>query len=274
MRDDGAGAGRAPIPRAPQRIMQLLQILASAGDGLMLSKLSRQLATPKSSLLNLLRALERDGYVEHADGLYRLGRASLRLAATITGGDPLLRAVRHLLRRLARESDETAMLGILAQDGLHAMCVESFESRNALGFAIPIGRPTPLYCSTMGRVLLAFGDPAEAAAYLESVPLKAYTTTSRKELEQELVRIRRAGFAEAHGQMTEGVAGIGAPVFDRLGRVEAVVITGVPIDRLAARREALVALVRQTGMEMSELRGYRGAYPPGTAGEAVREASI
>ncbi|MGE0487506.1 MAG: IclR family transcriptional regulator [Gammaproteobacteria bacterium] len=256
---------RGVLPRAPHRVMQVLGTLAISPTGAPLSRLSQRLGAPKSSLLNLLRALEQAGYVECDDGLYRLGRASVQLGAMIIGGDPMLRTVRHLLRRLARECGETSMIGIIAQDDAHALYVESVESRNALSFAVPVGRPVPLYCTAIGRAYLAFQGERRIRAYLDRAALIAYTphTTVRKaELRRILSEVHAAGFAETSSQMHEGIDGFAAPVFDASGRVCAMVAAGAPAERVEGRRAELRQRVREAGIEMSEVLGYRGPYPP------------
>lgn len=257
----------ALVPRSPQRVVQILEALSAAPNGMRVSKLSKQLGAPKTSLLNLLRALEIAGYVESIDGGYRLGTASLQLAATIAGGSPLLRPIRHLLRRLAQDTGETAMIGILTQDQRHSMYLESVESRNALRFAVPIGQPLPLYCSAVGWVFMAFQDRAFTADYLSTAKLKAFTPhtlTSKEQILDAVARVKQSGIAESRNQMTEGILGIAAPVFDRTDQVIAVVLVGAPVERATARRDEIVGLVRQTGAEMSEVLGYSGPYSLGT----------
>lgn len=257
----------ALVPRSPQRVMQILEALSAAPNGTRVSKLRKQLGAPKTSLLNLLKALELAGYIESIDSGYRLGTASLQLAAMIAGGSPLVRPVRHLLRRLAQDTGETAMVGILTQDQRHTIYLESVESRNALRFAVPIGQPLPLYCSAVGWVFMAFRDSAFVENYLSTTKLKPFTPntlTSKEQILDALARVKQSGIAESRSQMTEGILGIAAPVFNPAGEVLAVVLVGAPIERATARRDEIVGLVRQAGAEMSEVLGYSGPYPLGT----------
>ena len=65
-----AGGGH----RAANRVVDILELLAASVDGLALRDLSRQLETPKSSLLPLLRALTaRDYLTQDRAREYRLG---------------------------------------------------------------------------------------------------------------------------------------------------------------------------------------------------------
>jgi DNA-binding IclR family transcriptional regulator len=264
-RNESEAAGAAPVPRSPQRVMQLLEALAAAPGGLTLTTLSKRLDSPKSSLLNLLRALEAAAYVENVSGRYGVGSASLQLGARLTGGNPFLRSIRPLLRRLAHDTGETALIGILTQDGRHAMPVESVESRNPLRFAVPLGKPFPLHASTMGRAILAFKEPAFIAAYLDDAAAAAPPNASfdRAEISRALANTRRSGVAELNAEHTDGILGFGAPIFDGHSRFEASVVVGGPTDRIAGQRDALIGLVRQAGAEMSETLGYVGTYPSG-----------
>ena len=76
-----AGADRAAgRHRAAGRVVDILELVMSARDGLALRELSAQLLAPKSSLLPLLRTLAAREYLEQGPGgEYRLGRRALEL---------------------------------------------------------------------------------------------------------------------------------------------------------------------------------------------------
>ena len=90
--------------------MGVLEALALRPEGLSLSSLSRDLKLPKTSLFNLLRALEQDSYVINTQGSYRLGRAALRLGSMMQSGVPAWQRVGVLLPALATRCGEDSTL--------------------------------------------------------------------------------------------------------------------------------------------------------------------
>lgn len=261
-------AATLTVPRSPLRIMHLLETLALAPNGLSLAKLSQRLSAPKTSVLNLLRALNASNYVISTDGLYRLGTAALRLGAAITGGSPFLRSVRTQLLELAEASGETALFGVFTEDRHHAMYIDIVESRSAIRFSAILGTRLPLYCTALGRALLSFQSEAFIDAYFDREVMQQHTPKTLIDKNQVLEtfdELRRSGVGFTSEEMLEGVAGIGSPIFDRGKHVRAAVLIAAPVDRALTRRAELSDLVRATGAEISRLCGYTGIYPPSAA---------
>jgi DNA-binding IclR family transcriptional regulator len=243
--------------------MGVIEALACAPDGLSLAVLSRDLDLPKTSLFSLLRALEEDGYVVNASGAYRLGMATIRLGSMITGGVPQLRRIGALLPTLVARCGETALLAVPTEDGREALYVDIVDGPEAIRFASAIGTRRPLFCTAAGRVMLAFGDPARTRAYLGKARLVAFTphTTIDKDALHKLIdNVRRRGVAESRDQVSVGVWGFGAPVFDANRNLVAAVMIAAPTDRAKHNHTHLVACIRSAGEEMSRLLGLVGDY--------------
>lgn len=262
---DGPAPPAHAMPRSPTRVVQILETLAVSADGLPLSRLSLKLGMPKTSLLSLLRALEASEYVVNDDASYRLGPAAFRLAAMMTGGNPLVRAVRAPLLGLAERSKESALLAVLTDNRRQAMCIDIVESHKTLRFSMVIGTRIPLHNTTAGRAMLAFQSDAFIESYLGSTELRQYTDKSplsKSEIVAALNVVRQSGVSETFEEYAEGVGGIGAPIADPTGRVHAAVQVAAPVGRVMERRAELAELVREAGARMSQLIGYTGTYPP------------
>src|SRR6266478_6319818 len=163
-------------PRALGRALEVLEALARRRDGATLSALSQRLGSPKSSLLYLLRPMTRLGYlVRNADGRYRLGPAAFTLAMAALANRELPDLARPFLEDLAAKSGETALLATLAGDAPAAVYIDKVESQNAIRYTARIGERRPLYCSAIGKLLLAYLEPARRQEYLKTTRLKAFT---------------------------------------------------------------------------------------------------
>ena len=259
-----SGDGRVSPPRAPHRAMQVIEYLASEGSGLSLGVLSTALDLPKTSLLQLLRALESSGYLLRQGTAYLLGPASFRMGTLITANNNSVSASRAVLQELLEQSGESVLLGTLTPDRACGVYTERLESRQAIRFAPAVGELRPLYCTGIGKALLAFSDQKWSAEYIRTVKLERFTkhtVSSRSALAEEVKKTRQRGVSVSAGEMIEGGASVAAPVFESGGNLRACVVIAVPAVRLRARSTELQRLARQTGERLSNILGFVGPYP-------------
>src|ERR1700730_11660168 len=223
-------------PRALGRALEVLEALARRRDGATLSALSQRLGSPKSSLLYLLRPMTRLGYlVRSPDGRYRLAPAAFTLAMAALSNRELPELARPFLEDLAARSGETALLATMAGDAPAAVYIDKVESQNPIRYGARIGERRPLYCSAIGKLLLAYLEPARRQEYLRTTRLKAFTPQTpvpRGALRGVRDEIRSPGLSVSVDEIAEGAAGIAAPIFDRHGVVMAGLVLRAPSQRV------------------------------------------
>ena len=247
-------------PRSADRMLRILEALAAAEDGLSLASLAKEIETPKSSVLNLMRALVQNGYVDHGEGFYRLGSGAFTLASAIVARRRWPGVALPILNRLAEASGETAMLSEIDRNQDDFVYVAKAESRQALRFAATVGDRRPLYATAGGLALLANMPLATVNAYLDRtrfLPLTEHTRTDRKAIEAALDDVRRDGYCVTTAGSTLGLSAVAAPVTGSGGLVAAVVL-GVPTERFRARKDELIALTCKAAQEISGVMGRIG----------------
>ncbi|MFH1481189.1 MAG: IclR family transcriptional regulator C-terminal domain-containing protein, partial [Pseudomonadota bacterium] len=127
-------------------------------------------------------------------------------------------------------------------------------------FSRQFGPRVPLYCTALGKALLAFFEKHELNDYLERVELIAYTPntiTKRDKLLKDLEETRQRGYSINREEHLLARAAIGAPIFGREGNpvaamslvIDPTQIIGEPLDRMAKE-------VINTSMEISRYLGY------------------
>lgn len=202
-------AGTQTITRA----LNVLGVLRDAGSDVGVIELARALGMHASTTHRILRALVATNYVvQNAQTeRYRLGPAAFllgRAAERTLGFDEAM----PLLEQLATATEESVNLVI--RDGEEGLVVLRVESEHPLRFIQPVGARIPLYCSSTGKVLLAFaGDLHEEVARLgELHRLTPRTITSPRELLRDLEAIRERGYGLNRGERIPGVYGVAAPV--------------------------------------------------------------
>ena len=260
-----AVAAGLPARRAgPQSVGRIFTILdAIAGDraGATLSDLARITDAPKTSLVGLLAGLCAEGcLLRDAAGRYALGPRIHALAMCAMAGRELAALLRPVLAALVEASGETAVLGALAPDADLAIYLDRVESSNSIRYAVNVGERRDLYCTAMGKVLLAYFDSARLKRYLKSTPRSRFTPTTiinATALLAELARIRSDGIARSNGELVSAAAGLAAPIFAADGTVVAVLLIAGPIERMRGKRANNERLLLQAAGECTRLAGGR-----------------
>ena len=254
----------APIasPQSVDRILAVLDLLTAAGaNGASLAELARDVNAPKSSLISLLVGMTASGHlVKDEAGVYRLGARMFTLAMRIVGSLDLPSLSRPVLERLAAATGETVLLGALAPAGDVAMYIDKMESQSALRYTVPLGEQRDLYCSAIGKLLLAYLPPARQETYLQAHTLRQYTPTtivSLPELRKELQRIQHQGHAISVGERIVGADAMAAPIFGSGGDLLAALVVAGPSERMRANRAVHLERLKAAAAELSQRMAAR-----------------
>ncbi|MFJ9604934.1 IclR family transcriptional regulator [Kitasatospora sp. NPDC101176] len=200
--------------QAVQRALGLLHCFHDNGPDLSASDLARRMDLSVSTAHRLARTLVSAGFLEQDEqtARYRLGPAVAEL-----GQLSFHRRGLHLaapeLDLLSRRTGATADLAI--RSGPHAVILVGASVRPDSG----LGLRRPLHSTALGKVLLAWPRPGEAAvsALGPLAPFTERTITEPALLDEELAKVRSAGFALNDGESAAGVRTVAVPVLDGSG---------------------------------------------------------
>ena len=122
-----------------------------------------------------------------------------------------------------------------------------------------LGIRFPLYCTALGKALLAFLQPRELSEYIRNTKLIAYTAdtiTRKSDLLKNLEVVRKCGYSINRQEHLLARSGIGAPIFGCSGRVEAAIaLIGNPDRILGKEKEVLSRMLLSTASEISQAMG-------------------
>lgn len=254
-------------PRAILRVLKVLGHLAEHPQGKTLTELSEQLKVPKTTLFTMLKTLLSSGYVELAQGTYRLGGPSISLGAAMatSARSNFPERARENLEKLTRRTGETSFLAVLTADGMNCHYLSVVESGNWLRFSVQPGSMKPSYATGTGHAMLAYLPKADLNGILDRVifeKLTSKTVSSRRALMTALAEVRRNGVSTTDGGTVGQVMSIAAPIFDSSGRVLAALSAGGPSVRMAPQMLAIQRVVRSTAEDISRDLGFLGDWPP------------
>nr|WP_246421611.1 IclR family transcriptional regulator C-terminal domain-containing protein [Texcoconibacillus texcoconensis] len=126
-----------------------------------------------------------------------------------------------------------------------------------------VGRRAPLYCTGVGKAILAYLESDELQEIVERIsfePKTKFTITTKEEFLIVLDKVRLRGYSIDDEEHEEGIRCAAAPIFNHEGRVIAGVSIAGPSQRMTDEkldRDSLI--VRQRAQEISAKLGYREA---------------
>jgi DNA-binding IclR family transcriptional regulator len=251
---------RDPVLRA----LTVLEVLAREGREMGVTDLAQKLHLNKSTVHRLLQSMVAAGFVVRGkqEGEYRASIKLCELGSLVLDSLDLRNEASPHLKQLAESTGETVHLVIL--DDCHGVYIDKVDGPSTIRMVSRIGRRIPLYCTAVGKTLLA-GLPADERDDMLRRTLAAYdyrrftpnTVADVASLIAHLDRVAAQGYALDCEENEEGVTCVAAPIRDHEGRVVAACSVSGPTFRLgASHMEAIISAVVATTCEISRSLGY------------------
>ncbi|MBJ8347555.1 IclR family transcriptional regulator [Antrihabitans sp. YC2-6] len=227
-----------------QSLLRALTILTSLGDdSKSLDQLATQLDVHKSTVLRLLRTMESERFVSHdEEHRYQLGSRFFELANHALEQRDIRTLARPHLSALNSSTGQTIHLA--TYEAGDAIYIDKFDAIQSVRMYSRVGRPAPLHCTAVGKVLVSSRPRAEWREIAERITYPRFTertiTTPDKYIE-ELELVASQGYAEDHEEHESFVNCIGVPIRNGTGAVVAAVSMSVP-DMLLDHDQVLATL--------------------------------
>ena len=251
-----------------EKALRLLEALAEYPDT-SLADLARILNSPRAGVFRHLKALEALGYVTTREGTkrYILGPRLIYLGVAARDSMRLPDLARPLMTSLRDTFNETTHLGVLAHGEI--IHVEVVPSTHPVKMAAEVGERTYCHCSALGKVILAWSEPAVLDGIVKDRGLPGLTThtiPSAGDMRSELDRIRSRGFAVDDQESAIGLRCVAAPIRDGAGTVIAALSLSSPAERLSQEKAIEVAPhVIETAVAISRRLGWFSEAADGSA---------
>lgn len=238
--------------RAVDRVCDILDILAAAQSGALLTDVAERSSLPKSSAFRYLSALQARGYVAHdsASGLYRLGLSFRH--RNVRELERLVQIAQPELNRLRDVSTETANLGTL--DGVSILHLAVSESLHMMRLAARIDERGFVHSTALGKVLSADLGEREVRDILNQAGMPVFTPSTITDVEGYLAELGRVR-GDGYGLDDEENQPAGRCVAVRIEGIElpAALSISAPADRLPVERvPEVAAMLRESARRISE----------------------
>ena len=242
-----------------EKACDLLIALGNSTEELGVSELSRMLNIGKSTVWKLLNTLENKGFIVKSGNSdkYSLSIKYFQVACQYYNQKPIHTVVRGFMEKLSRKYGETIHFAV--KDGDEIVYVEKLDGTFNVNIYSKIGRRSPLYAPSVGKVILANLEREQIMDFLNRVKLNAYTnkTIANKELLMaELDGIRKKGYAIDNEEYELGIRCAGVPIKNIADKI----IGGLSISGTTSRMtdELITEMIADLTQASSDIASHIG----------------
>ena len=259
--NEKTGERSASHVQSVERALMLLDFLAREDREMGLTEIAKAMRWPKTTVYGLIATLRHHYYVDQSPvtGRYRLGVKLFELGNAVARGWDVRSIARPAMQNLNAKLGEMVQLAI--ESGGEVLYIEKLDSTHMMRIVSEIGVRLPMHCTGLGKVLLAYKKPSEVKWILSKHGMRmmtANTITDRDAFEQELIKIRRQGYAIDDREIMDSLRCIAAPIFDREGNVEyAVSVSGLAGNLQGERFDTVRDELIRAADNISHSMGYR-----------------
>lgn len=235
--------------------LRVLEYLVEHGEG-GVSEMGRDIGLSPGTVYRLVSTLVDAGFADQNidNRRYIPGPRILHLANVMRNRVEFLDVGRAHLERLTDRANETVNFAVMRND--EVVYVDRVVSNQPLAVEVRIGSHVPVFCTALGKVLLAFSSDEVRESYfarLSEFPDDGHFKPTESQLRTELARIVAQGYAEDKGEFSPDISCVATPVLNSKGRAIAAVSVSGPATRFAARKDALIPMIEITGKELTLL---------------------
>lgn len=237
--DPSIGRARgADFVQSLERGLAVIRAFGADRPSLTLSEVARATGLTRAATRRFLLTLVELGYVRNDGREFWLRPRVLELGYAYLSSLSLADIAQPHMEEFVASVHESSSISVLDDDDI--VYLVRVPAKRILTVAISVGTRFPAYCTSMGRVLLAFRKPDEIEAYLGRVNFEArtpQTVVDHQELREILHGVAMSGYAVVDQELERGLRSLAVPIRDR--NREVIAAMNVSVDALRVSHEDL-----------------------------------
>jgi IclR family transcriptional regulator, pca regulon regulatory protein len=217
------------------RGLAVIQAFSQSQQQLTISQISNKTGFSRAAVRRCLYTLAKLSFAGSEDNRHfflrprvlTLGHSYISSMPLAAAAQPILDHVSHILR----ESCSIATL-----DGTEIVYIARANVTRIMSIDLGVGSRLPAFCTTMGRILLAFLPPEPLEEVLERIVFKKYTertVVGAEKLRQILRTVQRNGYSIIDQELEHGLRALAVPIWNPAGKVVAALNVGVHAQRVS-----------------------------------------
>lgn len=220
------------------RALLILEAFGVEDQAVGLSELTRRTGLPKATVHRMSRDLVAARLLSASPDGYRLGRGLFELGMRAATERTLLEVAVPFLQDLFTRTRETVHLGV--RDGDEVVYISKIGGHRQARSPSRIGGRMPLYCTAIGKSLLAHSGPETIDRILTGplVRRTPRTVVAPGLLRAQLAQALESGVTFEHEESTIGIACVAAPILDGSDEPPAAISVTGPVTRFRPETHA------------------------------------
>ncbi|MDY0237077.1 MAG: IclR family transcriptional regulator [Gudongella sp.] len=249
------------VVQTVDRALNILELLSESNNGMGITEISDSVKLHKSTVHRLLGTLIYKGFVlqDMATNKYKISLKLYELGMRKIDKSQISNVSKSYTKALMEKLNEVVHLVI--RDKNDIVYIDKVEANNTIRMASNIGKRSPLYCTAVGKVMLAFMPNEEVQKIWENTKIEKLTDKTIidfNEFKRELIKIKSIGYAIDDEENEIGIRCIGAPVFNRNREIEGAISISGPSNRVLREDvEKYAKEVKKYAYLISKELGYR-----------------
>lgn len=249
------------VVQSVDRALTILELLSGYNEGLGITDISNKIDLHKSTVHRLLGTLiYKEFVVQDSETnkykvslkLYELGAKRVEDADIINASKPYTKALMESLNEVVH---------LVIRDKNDIIYIDKVDADNTIRMASSIGKRNPMYCTSVGKAMLAFMPEEEVSRVWDNSKIEKLTYKTIVDFDrfkEELKKIKENGYAVDEEENELGVRCIGAPVFNLNGEIEGAISISGPANRVIKDKvEDYAKEVKKYADLISKELGYR-----------------
>lgn len=217
------------------RGLMVLSAIADSKAPMRFADLQATLELPKATLHRILGSLLQNGMVrlDESNQAYLVSYRLLELANKAWRQSDVRELAYSSMLDLAEVTNESVQLAVLVDT--NAVYLSQVESQQSVRYTVGVGDKSPVYCSGVGKALIAAMPEAKRTEIVEAIEFKRYTQqtiTSPLLLLNQLREIQQLGYAIDTEEHQHGIRCVASAILDSTGMPVAAISVTAPTFRV------------------------------------------
>jgi len=216
------------------RVLDIIKCFENANE-LGISELSERMDLAKSTIYGLVHTLAAYGYLEQSEQnkKYRLGLKLFELGNLVHGRIDIRWEAKPWCQMLFDKYKTTVHLAAYSEGDV--VYIDKVDNESSLVNYSRVGKRGPMYCTGVGKAILAYLPMEYLKKYVLTKPFQKLTDntiTTREGLLEELEQVRSKGYAIDNEEIEAGLQCIAAPIFNHQHNPQMALSVSFPLGRL------------------------------------------
>lgn len=216
-----------------ERAFMILETIAQE-QGLGVTELSSRLDLNKSTAFGIIKTLANLGYIlkDEETDKYHLGLKLKNLAELGAKGIGILDFAKPYLKPLSEKYGEIVHF-VQAEDRV-VLYMDKIESTRAIRVHTGIGSFMPMYCTGVGKAILATRTDDEIRAYAKEIDFRKHTENTILNVEdllENIAQIRKQGYSVDDGEIQEELYCLAVAIENQAGEGQYALSISMPMFR-------------------------------------------